>query len=79
MQCIHFFAHLVQGLPSESAHEINYPVALTDIHGFKFADMGLSGSWAVVEEVLHEEAGVPKSDIVTEIPLHLFNIGIVIS
>ncbi len=45
---------------SSSAREINNPVVL--IHGF--ADIpGLSGTWATVEEVLREEAGVPKSDI----------------
>jgi triacylglycerol lipase len=42
--------------------EINFPVVL--IHGFSDFP-GLSGSWVAVEKVLREEAGVPKSDILT--------------
>ena len=45
-----------------SAREINNPVVL--IHGF--GDIpGLTGSLAAVEEALREEAGIPKSDILT--------------
>lgn len=44
------------------SRKFNYPVVL--IHGF--GDIpGLTGSWAAVEEVLREEAGVPRSDILT--------------
>jgi pimeloyl-ACP methyl ester carboxylesterase len=47
---------------TSSAREINNPVVL--VHGFGDVP-GLSGSWKIVEEVLREEAGVPKSDILT--------------
>ncbi|KIL62021.1 hypothetical protein M378DRAFT_807333 [Amanita muscaria Koide BX008] len=44
------------------SRKFNHPVVL--IHGF--GDIpGLTGSWAAVEEVLREEAGVPRSDILT--------------
>lgn len=45
-----------------SERKINFPVAL--IHGFSDIP-GLSGTWAAVKAVLREEAGVPKSDILT--------------
>lgn len=45
-----------------TARQISHPIVL--IHGF--GDIpALSGSWATVEEALREEAGVPKSDILT--------------
>jgi len=62
---VRFSAHVVQISFSNytfSAREINLPIVL--IHGF--GDLpGLTGTWVAVEKVLCEEAGVPKSDILT--------------
>jgi len=64
IQCVRLFVHVIQIFShyTFSAREINFPVVL--IHGF--SDLpGLTGTWVAVEKVLCEEAGVPKSDILT--------------